>query len=137
MKPCHALILATALTLAVTPALAQDRAPETPPATATPDVGEMAKRLRGFITDEEMALLYDYMSDSAIAALRGGDVAPLPPELEFKLAILRERMSKEGNAAMQGFMQFLHRELDQMLKKFQLPSLPLEPPPTPALPDRG
>jgi hypothetical protein len=137
MKSCHALLLVSGLTLAVTPTFAQDPAPETPPATATPDVGEMAKRLRGFITDEEMALLYDYMSDSAIAALRGGDVAPLPPELEFKLAILRERMSKEGNAAMQGFMDFLQRELDQMLKKFQLPTLPPAAPPPPRVPDRG
>jgi hypothetical protein len=118
-------------------ALAQD--PPTPPSASpgpvtTPELGDIIKRLRGYISDEELNLIYDFMSNSAIAALRGGDVEPLPPELEFKLAILRERLYKEGNAAMQSFMQFLQQELDQTLKKFQLPSLSPEPPPPPALP---
>lgn len=111
--------------------------PEPPPTVVTPDLTDVAKRLRGFITDEEMTLLYDFMSDSAVAALGGGEVAPLPPELEFKLAILRERLYKEGNAVMEGFMQFLHNELDQTLKKFKLPSLTPEPNPPASLPEKG
>ncbi|MBK6744336.1 MAG: hypothetical protein IPG66_15785 [Hydrogenophilales bacterium] len=137
MKSLTALLLAMGLLLASQMACAQDpapQAPEAPPVAATPDLAEITNRLRSFISDEEMALLYDYMSNSAVAASRGGEVEPLPPELEFKLAILRERLYKEGNAAMEGFMQFLHRELDLTLKKFQLPALPFEPPPPPAPP---
>jgi hypothetical protein len=131
MNYLSSLFLALGLSAGACPVWAQDPVPPpsaapAPPAASQSDLGEIVKRLRAFISDEEMALLYDFMSNSAIAALRGGDVEPLPPELEFKLAILRERLYKEGNAAMQGFMQFLHRELDQTLKQFQLPSLPAE-----------
>ncbi len=108
---------------------------QTPDAPVTaPELGDVVKRLRGYISDEELNLIYDFMSNSALAALRGGEVDPLPQELEFKLAILRERLYKEGNAAMQGFMQFLQQELDQTMKKFQLPSLSSEPPPPPPMP---
>lgn len=147
MKSLSSLVLVVGLMAGVGMARAQDPlppAPGAPPTASQTDLSEIVKRLRAFISDEEMALLYDFMSNSAVAALRGGDVEPLPPELEFKLAILRERLYKEGNAAMQGFMQFLHRELDQTLQQFQLPALPPEPPvapppdmPSPSTPSPG
>jgi hypothetical protein len=118
-------------------AQAAEAAPTPPPTSAQQrELSEAVKRLRQFISDEELTLIYDFMSNSAVAALRGGDVEPLPPELEFKLAILRERLYKEGNAVMQNFMDFLHQELDATLKKFELPSLPSLPA-LPSLPGLG
>lgn len=114
--------------------------PPPPPKTASKqELSEAVKRLRQFISDEELTLIYDFMSNSAVAALSGGEVEPLPPELEFKLAILRERLYKEGSVVMQGFMDFLHQELDATLKKFELPSLPALPsmPTLPSLPGLG
>jgi hypothetical protein len=148
MKYClaHCLLLGllalAPLARAQAPAAPNPAAPEAPvlaPDTpvAAPELGDVVKRLRGYISDDELNLIYDFMSNSALAALRGGEVEPLPPELEFKLAILRERLYKEGNAAMQGFMQFLQQELDQTLKKFQFPSLSSEPPPPPPMPPRN
>jgi hypothetical protein len=142
MKHTALRFVATVFFLASQAAYAQEPDPTTPregpPAAATPeivnkpDLSEIANRLRSFITDDEMSLLYDFMSDSAIAALGGDEVAPLPPELEFKLEILRERFYKEGNAVMQGFKLFLQQELDNTLKKLQRP-----PPPSQPAPDRG
>lgn len=115
---------------AATPEQAPMQHSAPPPAAVQPELGDVVKRLRGFISDEELTLIYDFMSNSALAALRGGDVEPLPPELEFKLSILRERFYKEGSAFMQNFMQFLQQELDVTLKKIQPPA-PLPPVPYP------
>jgi hypothetical protein len=136
MKLFRSTPLILGLLLVSAPGLAQEPLPPTvptPPPVIKPDISEMTARLRSFITDEEMELLYDFMSDSAIAALGGDEVEPLPPELEFKLAILRERLYKEGNAAMQSLMLFLQREFEDTLKKFQSPA-PAPAPPRP-LPD--
>lgn len=134
MKIFRAIPLVLVLLMVSASGLAQDPlAPAVPtePPVVKPDLSEITARLRSFITDEEMELLYDFMSDSAIAALGGAEVEPLPPELEFKLAILRERIYKEGNAAMQGLMLFLQREFDDTLKKFQSPA-PAPAPPKPS-----
>jgi len=148
-KPLNLIALALGLSVFAPIALAQNgtalppdtaEPPATQPQATAPELSDVVKRLRGFISDDELALIYDFMSNSALAALRGGDVEPLPPELEFKLNILRERMYKEGNAAMQGFMQFLQQELDDTLKKFEwrsLPFSPAKPPAPPQPPDRS
>jgi len=138
MKFSTALFVAITSITASQGVYAQNSTPEgpleAPPEASAPDLSSIANRLRSFITDEEMSLLYDFMSDSAVAALGGDEVAPLPPELEFKLEILRERLYKEGNAVMQGFKLFLQRELDNTLKKLQ----PAPPPlPSQPVPDRG
>ena len=149
----HSLLLVLALVSPATfaqngkaPVTPEQPAASTAPGPATPnavqpELGEVVKRLRAFISDDELALIYDFMSNSALAALRGGEVEPVPPELEFKLAILRERFYKEGNVFMQNFMQFLQQELDATLKKLQppapLPPIPYPPPSSSPKPPSG
>lgn len=127
----------------VSPVQANDVAPKTPPkasdkAKSDSELAKLAERLRSNFTDEEIKLLIDFMSESALAALKGGDVAPLPPELEFKLEILRERVIKEGAAAWQSMMLEMQKKLDETLKQIQPPPPkvhpPYIPPPLPPLP---
>ena len=102
------------------------------------DLAELGKRLRSNFNDEEMDLLIDFMTESALSALKGGEVTPLPPELEFKLEILRERVIKEGNAAWQSMMLEMHKKLDETIQSIQPPppkiQPPYIPPPLPPLP---
>ncbi len=78
-----------------------------------------------FLSEDEMRLLFDYMRDAIIAAMKGKE-AGMPPELAFKLSVLRQRLMKEGNAAVRQLMWMLREELDRALDE-----LPQSPPPPP------
>jgi hypothetical protein len=71
--------------------------------------------LKSFITEDDIRTLFDFMREAALAAAKGETVT-LPPELAFKLAILRKRLEKEGGAAMNGLKSELDRRLDEALQ---------------------
>lgn len=123
------------LTLAGTgPALAQQTPPQAEPPTASVDLDAVARRLQNYFTEEELRTLFDYMRDMTIAALQGkGDEVLLPPDLAFKMAILQERMMREGQFQMQLMMKQLERDIDKAMKDmftFPPPSAPPAEPPT-------
>ncbi len=107
------------------PAQEPAQAPEKPSLQA--ELADIGKRIWSNFTEEEIDLMFDFMRDTALSALKERDVEPLPPELEFKLEILRERMIKEGNAAWQIMLRDMQRKLDKTLKELKPP-----PPPPPA-----
>lgn len=122
---------ALALAVPLSPAWA-DAPP--PPAAQTPalDLDAVAKRLQNYFTEEELGTLFDYMRDVSIASLRGaGDEVLMPPDLAFKMAILQERMLREGEYQMQLMMKQLERDIDRALKDLFIMVVPPPPAPTP------
>lgn len=126
-RPRHLVLLAGLL---AAPALAAELpatpAPDMPaptapapgaPETATPVVPEVnlvdtIKALSKFLNEEEVQLIYDYLWDSSIATLKGEpDDATLPPEVAFKLAILQQRIMKEGGAYLEGLSRKMEADL--------------------------
>lgn len=91
-----------------------------------PDISGLLRAFGQYFTEEETDLLLDYLRDSAMASLNGGEEASLPPELAFKLAILQQRMKKEGAFYFQVLIQQLERDLDRAMKEYRNP-----PPPPP------
>lgn len=129
------LALATSLSVARadTPPPPADTAAQ-PPAL---DLDAVAKRLQNYFTEEELRTLFDYMRDVSIAALRGaGDEVLMPPDLAFKMAILQERMLREGEYQMQLMMKQLERDIDQAMKDLLQLMAPPPPKPAPAPPPR-
>lgn len=116
-RPRHLVLLAGLL---AAPAVAAEL-PATPPAgapqTAAPAVPEVnlvdtIKALSKFLNEEEVQLIYDYLWDSSIATLKGEpDDATLPPEVAFKLAILQQRIMKEGGAYLEGLSRKMEADL--------------------------
>lgn len=96
---------------------------------------DMLKALNRFLTEEEVQMVYDYLWESSIAALKGEpDEVTLPPELAFKLAILQKRIVKEGGYYLEG----LARKMEQDLKRWHEEMLTPPPPPAYQLPqERG
>ena len=88
-----------------------------------------------FLSEDEMGMLFDYLRDSFIATMRNDpEGASMPPELAFKLEILKQRMIKEGDAYVRQLMQSMQQDLDRALQEYnqQLPQHPQPPaPPTP------
>lgn len=87
-----------------------------PQATPAPEVSlvDMVKALSKFLTEEEVQLVYDYLWDSSIAALKGTpeeEAIELPPELAFKLAILQKRIVKEGGFYLDGLARKMEKDL--------------------------
>jgi len=85
-----------------------------------------------FLSDDEMGMLFDYLRDSFIATMRNDpEGASMPPELAFKLEVMKQRMLKEGDAYVRQLMQSMQQELDRSLKEYnqQLPQHPLPPAP--------
>lgn len=116
-------LITSGLVLAGLPTAACRAEPVQPPAVeATPGLPFSA-----FLSEDEMRMLFDFMRDAIIAAMKGEE-ASMPPELAFKLAILEQRLIKEGNAAVQGLMLLLQQEIDKALKQ--------PPPPPPPQPER-
>lgn len=102
-----------------------------PKAEAAVDLDAVAKRLRNYFTEEELHTLFDYLRDVSIAGLQGkSDEVLLPPDLAFKMAILQERMMREGQYQMQLMMKQLERDIDQALKDFFTLPLPADPKPS-------
>lgn len=124
--------LAPLLAMPLSPARAGDAPP--PAANAQPpamDLDAVAKRLQNYFTEEELRTLFDYMRDVSIAALGGAsEEVLLPPDLAFKLAILQERMMREGEYQMQMMLKQLERDIDRALKDiFLLMAPPAAPTP--------
>jgi hypothetical protein len=105
------------------------------PAPAKPESGGWGLSISDFLTDDEMDMLFEYLRDAFIATMRNDpEEASMPPELAFKLAILRQRLIREGDAAVQQLMQALQKEVDETLREY-LQQQPPQPP-TPAGSDR-
>lgn len=87
--------------------------PATPP---SPTLSDLGRSLRSYFTEEELALLFEYMRDSVIAAFKDEEVT-LPPDLSFKLEILLVRMKKEGGHYMDNLIKQLEKDLERNLKE--------------------
>ena len=115
------------------PAQAYDPLGTTPPAaentpSAPPPAGGLP--FAAFLSEDEMRDLFDYFRDVFIAQMKGEEPPLLPPELTFKLEILKKRMHKEGNLAVQQLLRALQKEIDRSLREQRNPAPGLEPPPT-------
>ncbi|MFA5083343.1 MAG: hypothetical protein WC474_12405 [Hydrogenophilaceae bacterium] len=87
----------------------------------------MVRALSQFLTEEEVQMVYDYLWDTSIAALKGSDEeVTLPPELAFKLAILQKRIEKEGGFYLQGLSLKMEKDLARWRESLNNP-----PPPPP------
>ncbi len=110
----------------------------TPPPAAMvppppPSLSDLGKSLRGYFTDEELDILFQYMRDSFIATFKGEEVT-LPADLAFKLEILLARMKKEGGHYMDNLIQRLEKDLQRTLKeKLTPPDTSVSPYSPPAL----
>lgn len=91
----------------------QAAAPKSPP---SPSLSDLGRSLRTYFTEEELALLFEYMRDSVIAAFKDEEVT-LPPDLSFKLEILLVRMKKEGGHYMDNLIKQLEKDLERNLKE--------------------
>lgn len=104
---------------------------DTPATKAVPapeaSLVDMVKALSQFLTEDEVQMVYDYLWDSSIAALKGSDEEiTLPPELAFKLAILQKRIEKEGGHYLQGLSLKMESDLARWRESLNNP-----PPPSP------
>ena len=135
------------LVLALLPLIAHGQAPVPPaaapaqPPAATPapapevSLVDMIRALSQFLNEEEIQLVYDYLWDASIAALKGEEEeVTIPPELAFKLAILQKRIVKEGGHYLEGLARQMDKDLrdwrDQLLTP--PPPVPYPPPAEPA-----
>jgi len=125
------------------------QAPSQPPANSqvptNPPPQGWGLSISSFLSEDEMDMLFDYLRDSFIATMRNDpEGASMPPELAFKLEILKQRMLKEGDAAVRQLMQSMQEEMDRALQEYnqQLPQHPQPPPaqpqtqPAPGTPSR-
>lgn len=100
---------------------------------AGPTLSDLGKSLRNYFTEDELDLLFEYMKESVVAALKGEEVH-LPPDLAFKLEILLVRLQKEGGRYMDNLIQQLERDLKRTLKEKLAPAETAPNAITPALP---
>ncbi len=109
--------------------------PPEPPATApgadtrpAPEVSlsDMVRALSQFLTEEETQMVYDYLWDSSIAALKGDEAEVIiPPELAFKLAILQSRIVKEGGFYLEGLARQMEKDLKNWRNNLLKPAPPV------------
>lgn len=139
LLPCVLSIAAPAV--AAEPPAPSTAAQATPPAAAqapngaseadktVPDASlvELVNALSKFLTEEETKLVYDYLWDSSVAALKGGDPeeVTLPPEVAFKLAILQKRIVKEGGFYLEGLARKMEQDLARWRERMLTPSPPV------------
>lgn len=116
MKALPALLLAISLAL---PAHAETPPPP-PPAEGLP--------FSAFMSEDDMRLLFDYMRDAIIAAMKGEEYR-MPPELAHKLAKIQQRLMEQGNAAVRQMMEMMQKDLERALEE-------LKPPPPEPVPER-
>lgn len=139
LKTLSALLLSTTL-WAGQAAWGQTNGPQapSPPLPGQPSTGQQAPAkpategwglsISKFLTEDEMDMLFDYLRDAFIATvLNDPEEASMPPELAFKLAILRQRLIREGDAAVQQLTQALQKEVDRALLEYQLKQPPQPP----------
>jgi hypothetical protein len=119
--------------------------PANPQAPANPPSQGWGLSISNFLSQDEMDMLFEYLRDSFIATMRNDpEGASMPPELAFKLEILKQRMLKEGDAAVRQLMQSMQEDMDRALQEYnqqlpqhpQPPAPPAQPQPTPGAPSR-
>jgi len=82
--------------------LASEAVPAAPLSTGTevvvpaPTLGGMLRSLRQFLSEDDINALYLYLRDNTIASLTKQEPVEPDPELAFKLAVLEQRIKKEG-----------------------------------------
>jgi hypothetical protein len=108
--PKRSLILALSLALLTSGAQAED-AP--PPAAGLP--------FNAFLNEEELRLLFDYLRESMIAAMKG-ERYRMPPELAHTLARVQARLMRQGNAAVRQLMEMIQKDLDRALEEMKPPA---------------
>lgn len=103
-------VLVLVLALSAPAAVAQEQAP---PAQGLP--------FNAFLTEAEMRLMFDYLRDAMIAALKG-EPYRMPPELAHTLARVQERLMRQGNAAVRQLMEMIQKDLDRALEEMKPPA---------------
>lgn len=110
----QALILALSLAVLAPGVLtAEVPAPKTPPIAGLP--------FSAFLSEDEIRLLFDYMRDATLAAMKG-EHYPMPPELAHALDRVRGRLMRQGNAAARQMMEQLQDALDRALEEMRPPA---------------
>ncbi len=123
------------------PALAAEKAQDKVPAKASaksappaPSLSDLGHSFKNALTEEETSLLIEYMRDSVLAAFKDEEVT-LPPDLAFKLEVLKQRLKKESNFYLDNLMKQLEADIKRSLKeKMEVPPpVPYTPPEVPLL----
>ncbi len=109
-------VLLLSLTLSITPVSAQ----ETPPPNQVPPQTQ-GLPLSAFLSEAEMRLMFDYLRDAMIAAMKG-ERHRMPPELTHTLARVQERLLRQGNAAVRQMMEMLQKDLERALEEMKPPA---------------
>ncbi len=108
------LVLALSLTVLSSTVLAA----EAPPPDGPPPAG---LPFNAFLSEDELRLLFDYTRDAMIAATKG-ERYRMPPELAHTLARVRERLMRQGNAAVRQMMEMMQKDLDRALEEMKPPA---------------
>lgn len=93
-----------------------------------------------FFSEAELRDLFDYLRDAVIAHMKEEAPPALPPELLFKLEVMKQRMLREGDLAVRMLLLTLQRELErarlEMERRARERQAPPrnEPPAVPAIP---
>jgi hypothetical protein len=74
-----------------------------------------------FLSEAEMRLMFDYLRDAMIAAMKG-ERYRMPPELAQTLARVQERLMRQGNAAVRQMMEMIQKDLDRALEEMKPPA---------------
>ncbi len=90
---------------------------------AQPPIGQ-GLPFNAFLSEGELRLLFDYARDAMIAAMKG-ERHRMPPELALALARVKERLMRQGNAAVRQMLEMMQKELDRALQDMTPP--PPEP----------
>ena len=110
----RALCLALSLAVLSSGAIAADAAPpEAPPVAGLP--------FNAFLTEDELRLLFDYTREAMIAAMKG-ERYRMPPELAHTLNRVRERIMRQGNAAVRQMLEMIQKDLDRALEEMKPPA---------------
>jgi|GEM_PF-4142399 len=93
-------------------AVAQDGGspPEVPPESRSDARG---LPFGAFLNEYEMRLVFDFLRDAFIAHMRNEEPPGLPPELLFKMEVMKQRMLREGDLAVRMMLFALQRELER------------------------
>ncbi len=104
------LVLGLVLSAGAAPAQAQESAPE-----PRPEARSEARGLpfAAFLNENELRDLFDFMRDAVIAHMKEEEPPGLPPELMFKLEVMKQRMLREGDLAVRMMLFALQRELER------------------------
>ncbi len=127
------LLLAGSVLAASAPAANGEAAPtapeaaNAPPAPLPPEVSlaNMISAMNRFLSEEDMRLIYNYLWDSSLAALKGGEAVDLPPDVAFKLQVLMQRIRKEGGYYLEGLARKMEADLARAWRERMTPAPPV------------